>query len=72
MSQADDLLDPFPMTDGHRRAMQLQQRLEQEREHELKAILRRIATHQQSLDDVRRLAVELGIPMTIHRPHTQD
>jgi hypothetical protein len=53
--------------------MDLQERMRAERDQDLARLLERVARNQQSMDDVRRLAVELGIPLTIRfSTHTQD
>lgn len=72
MSPADDLLDPFPESESHREAQAMAEKIARERRMSMRQLLQRVATNQQSMDDVRRLAVELGIPLTIKREHQQD
>ncbi len=64
MAVVTDFDDPFPLRDGQRRAMELMRRLREQRGDEMRDVLRRVAEGRQTQSDVRRLADELGIPLT--------
>ncbi len=59
-----DCDDPFPLREGQRRAMELMRRLREQRDGDMRDVLRRVAEGRQTQGDVRRLADELGIPLT--------
>lgn len=79
VSQAPDLLDPFPSSPAAR-AVEIRRRLElahaanapKRREKYLREVLTRVVQGRQTFDDVATLAVELGIPLTIRPTHNQD